>query len=199
MRGNTRRNPHLSREPRPPASTLFFALWPPPATRKSLMAIAQTLQAACGGRSPDRGNLHLTLAYLGRIADDRQQALCDLGSGIRVAPFVLSLEPIGWWRRQRLVWIGTTQVPSGLALLAAALGRQLRASGFRTESRAFVPHVTLLRDARREPPATNPWSLSWPVRRFVLARSNPGPLGVRYDILKTFQLAGGSEATQSGS
>lgn len=97
-----------------------------------------------------------------------------------VRPFVLTLDRVGWWPRQRLVWAGTQSCPRELGTLAAALAGALRSGGFSVEPRPFLPHVTLLRDARRAPQQTLFEPVAWRAAGFVLVQSETFGRGVRY-------------------
>jgi 2'-5' RNA ligase len=170
---------------------LFFALWPEPGLRAALAAIAADLRSACGGRAPPPANLHLTLAFIGSVAESRLPALKDIAASLVVPPFDLSLDRIGCWRAQRLLWAAPRQCPPELSALAQALRDGLRARGFAVERRAFKPHVTLLRDIATQPPQSDCHALHWRARSIVLACSEPAPRGVRYRIVGEWPFAGG--------
>jgi len=159
--------------------------------RTALTQRAAVLQPVCGGRLLPAPNIHLTLAFLGHIAPERLAELKCMAAALTAERFTLMFDHAGYWRQPRIVWAGLVTVPPALEALAAVLDQGLRAHGFRTESRKFIPHVTLLRDARSVPPVTALEPLSWPVRRFVLAHSCPVPGGVRYDIAGSWPLQAG--------
>lgn len=50
---------------------LFFALWPSPAAAERLASAATDAAARLGGRPTRLETLHLTLAFLGEVADER--------------------------------------------------------------------------------------------------------------------------------
>lgn len=162
---------------------LFFALWPDPPLRAALAGTAAALRGSCGGRPPPARNLHLTLAFLGEVPPSRLPELAELAAGIPLRPFTLRLDCTGWWPRQRLVWAGARQCPDELDALAGKLAGALRAAGFRSEHRLFVPHVTLLRDAQRAPSQPAAALPPWRVAQFVLASSLPTGRGVAYRVV----------------
>jgi 2'-5' RNA ligase len=169
---------------------LFFALWPDAKTRSSLAATAGQLKKACGGRSPPAENLHLTLAFLGHVAANRMPELRLVADAVIAEPFELTLAQAGYWRAQRLAWAAPLNCPHALTALHGQLTDALRLRGFHTERRAFKPHVTLLRDAAALSPSSHDGiiSLRWPLRDFVLACSEPVPLGVQYRVIGTWPL-----------
>jgi 2'-5' RNA ligase len=69
-------------------------------------------------------------------------------------------------------------------MLVSALEGALRVAGFNLEDRAWRPHISLLREARR--PETLPeMALQWPVREFVLVESAVGA----YHVIGHWNLA----------
>ncbi len=177
------------RASRLPALRLFFALWPEPAVRAKLAAIAQELRKTCSGRAPPPANIHLTLSFIGPLPASRLQELTGIAATLASAPFELTLDCIGCWRAQRLAWAGMRQCPGELVALAAALRDELHAHGFPVERRAFRPHVTLLRDLAVPPVQTACPAVHWHARSFVLACSEPASRGVRYRVVGEWPLA----------
>lgn len=80
------------------------------------------------GRPVAAENLHLTLAFLGDVSADKQQALIALAGRIRQPGFTLNLDDAGQWLRSRVVWLGTRQSPRGLLQLANMLRARQRAA-----------------------------------------------------------------------
>ena len=74
--------------------------------------------------------------------------------------------------------------------LAGKLAEELQARGFRTERRAFKPHVTLLRDVAAAPKPVHALfgPLRWQVRCLALACSEPAARGVQYRIIGEWPL-----------
>lgn len=145
--------------------------------------MAREYSAQCGGRAVRGANIHLTLAFLGAVPASRIAALSTIASGIAAASFTLDLDRTGYWRHNRVVWVGVRQCPLPLRQLAGALAESMRANGFRHETRDYVPHITLLRDARRGPASPMPAPLAWQVSNFVLVRSTPGTASSEYEII----------------
>ncbi|HZR70533.1 MAG TPA: RNA 2',3'-cyclic phosphodiesterase [Burkholderiales bacterium] len=159
---------------------LFFALWPNAVTRTRLDRWGQSLHDVCGGRRTSAESLHLTLAFLGNVADAR---VPEVEAAMqRVAPrrFLLTLDTPGYWKKNSIAWAGTTAVPAELEALAADLRTELAAAGIPFDPQPFAVHVTLLRDARA--PAAMPAleAIAWPVDGFALVASAGG----RYEIRK---------------
>lgn len=166
---------------------LFFALWPDPGAREALAAWARAAHTLCGGRLMRPQNLHFTLAFLGDTAAPRLDALLAAAATVTPRRFALAVDRAEYWRHNRIVWAGAAAVPEALAALVAELRGALDAAGFRYDARPFVPHVTLLREAR---PATLPpfAPVAWPAASFVLVKSVPG---ADYAIVREWRVTAG--------
>jgi len=191
-----RKSAAIPSNPLPAAGTaarLFFALWPDAVTRGHLAHWADLLHRTCGGRRVRDDQLHVTLAFLGDVARERIPELhaiaCSLGAGA----FALRFTQPTYAVRQRLAWAAPFEVPGDLAELAARLASSLRNAGFRTEDRRYLPHVTLLRDARRRAMPEGLVGFEWCVRQFVLVESRLQRTGSAYEVIGAWplgQLAG---------
>lgn len=167
---------------------LFFALWPDQHVRAVLAAIASLCGTECGGRAVPAPNIHLTLAFLGEVDSERVCEVSALAEAIRSRPFEWVLDTRGYWRRNRIVWMGGSETPPALRDLARELMEALRAHGVRYDTRDYVPHITLVRDARRPPRSPPPAPIVWPVSEFVLVRSTTGRQSSVYEILARWPL-----------
>jgi len=174
-----------SRTGAPPGRTrLFFALWPDQRVRASLSDLTQVVKAGCGGRIMQPRNLHLTLAFLGDTVEAHRDAAVAAASRVKMPPFDLVINRSGYFRQARdrgIVWVGCEAEPS-LSALAANLHATLREAGVPFDRKPFVPHVTLLRDARAPtaPIAFSP--VRWVVRDFSLIASTRDAQGPLYRI-----------------
>ena len=167
---------------------LFFALWPGERERDALHAWAQTCHAAAGGRLVPRENLHVTLAFLGAVEAERLPQLSAIAAQVRGAGFDLDLDRIGYWPHNRILHAGASAIPPALSALAESLAAALAPAGFRTEARAYHPHVTLLRDAPAAPAGVRIDAMRWRVDAFVLAESARAQGRLRYRPLQRWTL-----------
>jgi 2'-5' RNA ligase len=166
---------------------LFFALWPPIAAAEALCAWARRVRRRTGGRTGPARNIHLTLAFLGEVDGARVDELKRLPVwGDRHA---LPIERAGYWARNSILWVGPEEAPAQTMALAGRLHDLLAERGFRTETRPFAAHVTLLRKARNAEDLPPLPELDWPVEDCVLAQSEPLAQGSRYRILERYALA----------
>jgi 2'-5' RNA ligase len=168
---------------------VFFALWPDAATAAQLHALGGELHRHCGGRRLRRETLHLTLAFLGDVPRVRVAELLALAAGVAGEAFSLKMERTGSWKGNRVVWAAPPATPPALERLADALSSTLRGAGFTLEERPFSPHLTLLRNARRPPPADVQVQICWPVASFALVESERLAEGAHYQVLGRWRLA----------
>lgn len=139
---------------------LFLAVLPNERVRDELCHTQREVAPLLAkGRPTSRGNLHLTLAFIG---------MCDAGEreaaarALRVAcgqsrPLSLALGGMGVFERRRgggVVWQGVADGPGlqGLARLQASLVQALADQGLGDRlpdtASQFCPHITLFRGAR---------------------------------------------------
>lgn len=163
---------------------VFFALWPDAATAHSLHRLAESLKPRFGGRVMRLDSLHLTLAFVGSVPRERIPDLLAVGASVTPRAFDLTLDVLGEWARKQLVWVGPSTTPEPLAGLADELHQGLVAAGFSMESRPFVPHVTLLRNAACATQRTSVGKVvRWWSEGFVLVESKLLASGARYEVV----------------
>lgn len=145
-----------------------------------------------------KSTLHLTLAFVGDVPEDRLTDLSNVAEAVRAAvasieSAPLELNRLGYWRHNRILWAGTDRVPGMLEILAARLTGELSARGYSVPIQPFSPHVTLIRnpDVLSEAQSLDALKCSpvrWPYRDFVLLRSHRSRVGADYDTLGTWSL-----------
>lgn len=134
-----------------PRARLFLALNLPPDVRQALHDAAAPLReatAAAGGVGwvrPD--GLHLTLKFLGEVAEPAARALVDALAPVvaRHAAPTLALRGVDAFpnlSRPRVVWAGVEATPR-LELLQHDVEATCATLGYEVEGRAFRPHITL--------------------------------------------------------
>ncbi|HEU4563374.1 MAG TPA: RNA 2',3'-cyclic phosphodiesterase [Gemmatimonadaceae bacterium] len=135
---------------------LFIAVNLPLEERRAMFAAAQPLRAAAPGASWVRAeNLHVTIKFLGEVAEERVTELRTALSEA-VAPhraFALALGGAGAFpnlRAPRVVWMGAAPEPR-LELVHHDIESACAALGYPVEGRPFRPHVTLGRVKKEHP------------------------------------------------
>jgi 2'-5' RNA ligase len=171
------------------ARRLFFALWPDDATRAAIVGRSAAHVRAAGGRAIAPEKLHVTLAFLGGVAESRLPAVLEAAGRVRAAPFEMALLRVTYWRQTRLLCLQPDDMPEPLAALVGALREPLRACGFEPDPRPYRAHVTLAREAR--PPrglADTIEPIHWMIRELSLIESITLHTGAQYGRLQSWPL-----------
>ncbi len=168
---------------------VFFALWPDAPARRALDQAARAIQSRCGGRAMRAPNIHLTLVFVGDVAPTRLPELCAAAATVPGDAVAMAIDRAVFWPRQRIAWVGPAQTPAALAALVAGLEERLAQGGFAFDRRPYLPHVTLVRNARcrGEPQLAAP--IAWSSAEFVLALSTRDAEGAAYDLIGRWPLA----------
>lgn len=171
---------------------VFFALWPPASVAARLAGVAAECAGLFGGRATRQETIHLTLAFLGNVSEQRLPELCRAVSGVGGRAFGLQMDRLAYWPHKRLAWAGCGQRVPALDELVLALRQALVVDGFAFDASHpdFVPHVTLLRrmPADAVPVLPDLPVIDWRCEHFVLAASQATEAGASYRILAEFPL-----------
>jgi 2'-5' RNA ligase len=163
---------------------LFFALPCPPTLAEAIGSWRD--QQSLGGRPVAQPNLHLTLAFLGSQPAAQLDGLKRLGGHLRADAFMLRLDQLQTIGHGFACLI-PSQIPPPLSQLVEQLHAGLSTHGFVLDSRPFLPHVTLIREAQIQSTAKPP-SFDWRVEHFGLFASESSPNGVHYRELERWPL-----------
>ena len=156
----------------------FFALWPPPHAVVRFAEVADQCSRMFGGKPTRPETIHLTLAFLGEVPDERKPLVIEVAQSIRAKPFELCIDRLGYWRQNHLLWAGCESISPGLQCVVDDLHRTLREAGiaFADDHPHFTPHLTLVRKMpelaeKGGLPVIEP--IRWRCTRFLLVRSLP--------------------------
>jgi 2'-5' RNA ligase len=169
---------------------VFFALWPDAPLRAALSAAADAAQAECGGRATAAQKIHLTLFFVGAVDRSRLSRLEACAASLTARCFTLDMSTLGYWRHNRIVWAGTHACPAELPRVVSSLSANLAGEGIEGENRPYVPHVTLVRNARRAPARQVIEAPAWEAKELVLVESVPAQRGTRYEVIARFAFSG---------
>ncbi|MFI6227553.1 RNA 2',3'-cyclic phosphodiesterase [Micromonospora echinospora] len=175
---------------------LFVAVHPPPEAMADLAAQVARLRiglAAAAGtnvRLADPADAHLTVAFLGEVAEDRLPAVRDaLGRAVGPCrgPEPPRLRLGGGGRfgsgRRTVLWVDVLGEVERLGTLAGRIRDGLDAAGLPYDDRPFRPHLTIARPGDRIDVEEDRITLggylgpTWPATEVVLVRSHLGPVG----------------------
>lgn len=158
---------------------LFFALWPDLDTRNALAALQHTVS----GRLIHREDLHLTLAFLGQQPESVLPVLKDVLAHLPRGEIAFTLDRVGYFARNRIVWAGAHTTPPALLDLYARLKEGLAVHAVQwKDEREYKPHITLARDAAA-PLDLVFTPIVWPVRQVALVQSQSNAEGSRYRVI----------------
>ena len=173
----------------------FVAVFPPPAIREALFRAARDLPASKAFRLIGPEKLHLTLKFLGNVAEDDLSRVAQALEPLRERhePFEVSISGFGAFpseRKARILWAGVGEGSEPLRAVALSVEDLLEPAGFGREQRPYVPHLTLGR-ARGRQAKLDDASVSPPALRFTLSsvdlvESVPGEGEVTYSVLETY-------------
>lgn len=128
---------------------LFFALTFDNVTKQDL-ALYQDLVRSYGleGHNTRTENFHLTLAFIGECTEKEKQTLINLLRQLQSGCGSLRIDRLGSFRQKRsqLLWLGIEH-SQRLTQLKEELDTELLTQNFVVESRKFIPHITLFRQA----------------------------------------------------
>jgi RNA 2',3'-cyclic 3'-phosphodiesterase len=163
---------------------LFYGLWPDDETRTALMQLQQSMQ----GRKTPYANLHLTLAFLGQQAAALVPVLEDIMTHLPPLAVTLTINEVGYFTRNRVVWAGMHTLPVTLVSLHEEITHALVQAGVAfNNQRSFKPHITLARDAALPPDITfDP--IVWRAGQIALVQSSPNTEGSDYEVLASRSL-----------
>jgi 2'-5' RNA ligase len=183
---------------------LFVAVDVPDDVREYLVDRLQPWrQQLPGWRWADPVRWHLTLAFLGNVADSLRAELDDRlrRPAGRHAPFGVGLGGLGAFSRPAkasVLWLGVTSGRQELQRLAGPVSAAARRAGVDVDDKPYRPHLTI---GRRRTPVnvrdqialgTDLRAPTWMVASYVLYQSHLGP-HPRHEPLERFDLTGRSQ------
>jgi 2'-5' RNA ligase len=129
----------------------FVSVPLPDDIRNRLAKFQQTVRSAGGDVKWVRPeSLHITLKFLGDVAEARIQDVCEAVrlSAAGIPPFTISVEGTGAFpneNRPRVLWVGISEGKTPLIALAGRLEAEMAKIGFEKEERAYSAHLTIAR------------------------------------------------------
>lgn len=170
--------------------------------REDMARVVREAVRASDGRAVPATHLHVTLAFLGSVADYRVVELAPIAQAAALGPvgrLELAFDRLEFWRAAQILCALPSQPPAQTAALARSLQERLAACGFAPDRKSplpvgsdmtdpFRPHVTLARKVQRPPRILKMQPVTWGFTDFVLVDSRRLPEGSVYTILERFPL-----------
>ena len=187
---------------------LFTALGLPDDLRARLTALQGGIDRA---RWVAPENMHITLRFIGEVADDRAHDIVAALDQIRTGCFPVTVSGTGRFGsadRTRALWAGVER-SDALVALHQKIDRVLVDTGLPPDGRKFTPHVTLARfgggrDRSRDASAGRVlrwleaqggfFAMPFEAREFILYESHLGRRGAAYAPVATFPLGPDEDA-----
>ena len=166
---------------------LFLGLPIPPEQAQALTRLTRAIELPKGRRTAPE-NLHLTLVFLGEVAEPTLPQIEQELSELNVAPFPLKLASLNTFPRAGVLFAGI-EPARPLLNLQAKVAASMARCGFPPDDHPYHPHITLARfhgtlrlsqSQRALPPSLQ---RSFPADTVNLYRSHPTPTGSHYEIL----------------
>lgn len=171
---------------------LFVGLELPASIKHQLSAVQQGIPHA---RWQNDEQLHITLNFIGNIAEAQVADIRTVLTAVPFEPLTLTLTGIGYFGRSgraKTLWSGVAPV-APLTELHRQIASQLSVAGLPVDTRSYTPHVTLARlRAVTEIPAeylqqhTDFASTSFIAGHISLFTSAQTPAGSRYQVIQRF-------------
>jgi len=165
----------------------FFAIWPDAGAARELARVGEALAGLVGGKPMPMEKIHITLAFLGSLDDERVGSAATAASRVRGSPIRLSIDIVGSFRRAKVGWAAPSAPNPALAALQADLAGGLADRGFELEARDFNPHATLVRKIGKPIPQAPTAAVEWRSNAFTLVESTGDG---RYEIRESWELRG---------
>ncbi len=171
-----------------PDRRLFFAWWPDGFVRAAFSHATHEAVRRSGGRAVPAANLHMTLAFLGSVAEDRLRTLCETAGKLKIERFDLEFDRIECWPEAHVLCALPCALPRLAGEWVQNLWSALARVGIESERKLWRPHVTLARHPAN-PSAAGPMPLvRWEIAGFALVESKMSADGSQYTVLERWQL-----------
>ena len=153
-----------------------------------MQAAAATVRLPDTARRIPRGNLHLTLHFIGNVYFSDMACMREQASRVDADAFQLVIDRQGCFGKARVGWLGCSEIPAALVRLHQQLGMRLQSCAFQPEARPYNPHITIARKVGSIDSATEFDALVWPVREFALIEVQAIENGVQYRVVESWPL-----------
>ena len=161
----------------------FVAVRPPRTAVEHLRQVLPSWPSA-----PERW--HLTLAFLGEVADPVALVPGLAEVCARRPPLGLRLAGSGAFGRGGPVWVGVEGDVAALSALAGEVAQACRSAGVDVERRPYRPHLTVGRRGRPDPALLASYAgPSWTAAEVEVVASRLGP-PVEHRVLERLPLGG---------
>jgi 2'-5' RNA ligase len=166
---------------------LFLGLPIPPELAQGLTRLTRTIELP-KARWTAPENIHITLVFLGEVAEPTLPHIERELSELNFAPFPLRLTSLDTFPRGGVLF-AAAEPTRALLHLQSKVAAGMARCGFAPEDRPYNPHITLarfhgpLRLSQRQHALPTPLQQSFTAETINLYRSNLTPSGSHYEVL----------------
>lgn len=134
-------------------------------------------------------NFHITLCFLGQISEHQLEAICVQMDKLEQHQFKIHLGQLGYFSKPKVLFVAPHSIPEQLAILAKATAKIAKNSHVELRHDEYIPHVTIARGLKAEPPAALfDLDLKAKFEQVHLFESVSGKHSVHYPIRKSWPL-----------
>ena len=178
---------------------LFTGLQVPDPAANMLMAARPP--GLRGARLVSRGQLHITLHFVGGVTSEQARKLESALAGITSPPFFLEIAGVGAFpssERPKILWAGVS-ASDPLKSLRDGIGRVMDGLGLAVERREYRPHITLARLGGASPHGgwgqqffakSEEVNCRYMVHEFILYSVEKGAGEAKYQPRRSYPLSG---------
>jgi 2'-5' RNA ligase len=167
---------------------LFFAAFPDVETCRKISAATQSLDLEGTPRYLAPANYHMTLLFLGEVADSELRSIREIDGAQRIESFSLRFDRWEYWQEARAVVASSADRPPSLLRLRATLAEGLAHRGVAFDAKPLRPHVTVARKIVQAPVLQALSEFEWEVHALSLVSSALAPDGSVYTVVGTWPL-----------
>jgi 2'-5' RNA ligase len=162
---------------------LFFALWPDEDVTRQLACLASQLNLEGPGRQVAPKNYHVTLAFVGEVADLKLAVLQQIGRSMQAPRFAFACDSLEYWQKSQVVVAAAQVAPQALHDFWIRVNDAIGLPHERLRT-----HVTLARKVAQAPVLQAMSPIVWRATNFSLIRSDTGGAESAYTVLETWPL-----------
>lgn len=167
---------------------LFFALELSATDKTTLLNFQQRL-SLLGGQKIPAENFHITLSFLGQIAESKIESLLDEIETPDMQPFEISTGDILYFEGAKTLALSIEKGAEKLSQLKRIIEKNLqRIEHFNLDKRVYKPHISLLKQLQQYPDQLPPYHMPIKVIGISLLASVPTKKGVGYELIGEWPL-----------
>jgi RNA 2',3'-cyclic 3'-phosphodiesterase len=163
---------------------LFIALWPDEKTRRLLHQFNRNLLIP-GCKPMNPANFHVTLVFIGNVADQKARDIADRLMDMSARPLQLIFDELSYWRKPKILCLTCSHPDPEVMQLAQSLTEIIEDFEVVLDTRPFCPHVTLARHVY-DKPEVDFKPIVWQADSYCLVESVTQPQGPYYKVIHRY-------------